>query len=64
MKGAGRVITEDLKKHDQDLRLAVWNQQNREKLKAQKSESKLSQYYGFGAVMAVEILGFLGYCIY
>ena len=46
IKGPSRVTTVDLKKHKQGLRVAEWNHQNREKLEALKSKSKLtsSQY--------------------
>ena len=46
IKGPGRVTTVDLKKHKQGLRVGEWNHQNRKKLEAQKSKSKLtsSQY--------------------
>ena len=48
----------------QGERLAECNHQNKRKLKAQKSKSKLSQYYGIGAVMAIRVLGTLGYYLY
>ena len=50
-------------------RLAEYNCRKREELvqlaKAQ-SEPKLtsSQYYGAGAVVAIGVLGVLGYCVY
>ena len=53
MEGPGQVTAVDPKKHEQGLRVAEWNWQNRKKLKVQKSESKLSQCYGNGAVMVV-----------
>ena len=66
MKRPGRITTVGPKKHEQDLRVAEWNHQNRDKLKAKKSKSKLnlSQYYCVGAVMSVRILGIFGYYIY
>ena len=63
-KGLGQVTMVDLKKHKQGKRLAEWNCQNKEKLKVQESESKLSQYYGTGAILAVGALGTLGYYVY
>ena len=63
MKGQSKVTTVDPKKREQGLRVAEWNHQNGEKLKAEKSKSKLTlgQYYGIGAIMAVGALGVLGY---
>ena len=61
-------MTIDLKKHKQGMRVAEWNCQNKETLKAQKSESEPKpmsvQYYGIETVMAVGALGILGYYIY
>ena len=50
-------------------RLAEYNHRKREKLaKAQNIESKLkitlTQYYGAGVVVAIWMLGILGYYIY
>ena len=53
MKGLDRVTTVDPKKHEQGLRLAERNHQNRKKLKVQKSKSKLGLYYSIGATVAV-----------
>ena len=66
MEGPGKETMIDLKKHEQGMRLAEWNCQNKEKLKAEKSKSKLtsSQYYGIEAIMAVRALGVLSYYVY
>ena len=37
---------------------------SRERLKAHKSKSKPSQYYGIGAVIAIGALAVLGYYVY
>ena len=55
------MMTVDPKKREQGLRVAEWNHQNRESLKAPKSEPKLSQYYGVVAIMAFRALGVPGY---
>ena len=56
------------KKVEQGKGLAEYNQRNKEKLaqeaKAKESEPKLSQTYNIGAVLAVGVLGLLGYYIY
>ena len=62
-----RVTTKDLKKVEVGKRLAEHNYKKRE-LKAQKSEG-VNQYYGIlafstGAVLAVGVIGGLGYYIY
>ena len=44
-------------------RLAASNRKKRE-LKAQKQKSEASQYYGIGVVIAVGVIGGLGYYIY
>ena len=67
MKGSGQVMTVDLNKHNQGLRLALWKDMKKKKLdKAQNSELKLtsSQYYGVGANMAVGAFGIYSYYIY
>ena len=45
-------------------RLAEYNRRKREELKAQKSESKQVLTYGIGAVLAVGVIGGLGYYLY
>ena len=60
-----RVTTKDPKKVEAGRRLAAHNCKKRE-LKAQ-SEAKseeVNQYYGIGAVIAVGVIGGLGYYIY
>ena len=57
-----RVTTKDPKKVEAAKRLAVHSRRKREKLKVQKSE--VNQYYGIGAVLAVGVIGGLGYYIY
>ena len=59
------------KKVEAGKRLTEYNHKKREELKAQKSESKQveakltsSQFYGIGAVLAVEVIGGLGYYLY
>ena len=55
----------DPKKVEAGRCLAAHNRKKRE-LKAQKSEAQreLNQYYGIGAVIAVGLIGSLGYYIY
>ena len=55
-----RVTTKDPKKVDVDKRLAAINHKKREE--AQNGE--VSQYYGIGVVLAVGVIGGLGYYIY
>ena len=67
-----QVTTKDPKKVAQGHRLAEWNRRNKEKLKAQKSEVQKSEVepmltssqYGIGAVLAVGVIGGLGYYLY
>ena len=65
-----QVMTKDPKKVAADKSLTEWKHNNKEQLvhtaKTQESEPKLtsSQAYGVGAVMAVVVLGLLGYYIY
>ena len=56
-----RVTTKDSKKVEAGKRLAAHNHKKRE-LKAQKS--KVNQYYDIGVVLAVGVIGGLGYYIY
>ena len=63
-----RVTTKDPKKVEVGKRLAAHNRKKRE-LKAQSeaasvAQSRVSQYYGIGAVLAVGVVGGLGYYIY
>ena len=56
-----QVTTKELKKVELGKRLAVHNHRKRE-LKAQKS--KVNQYYDIGVVLAVGVIGGIGYYIY
>ena len=64
-----QVTTKDPEKVAAGKRLAEYNRRKREELKAQKSEVEpmltLSQCYGgIGAVLAVRVIGGLGYYLY
>ena len=62
-----QVTTRNPKKVEVGKRLAEYNRKKKEELKAQKSEeqkSEVIQYYGIGAVLAVGVIGDLGYYIY
>ena len=63
-----QVMTKDPKKVEVGRRLAEYNHRKREELKVQKSEVKpmldLSMCYGIGAVLAVGVIGGLGYYVY
>ena len=63
-----QVTTKDPKKVEVGKRLADYNRKKREELKAQKSkvEPKLtsSACYSIGAVLAVGVIGGLGYYLY
>ena len=61
MKDPKEVQRVTVRKLKQVKRLAEYNHRKRE-LKAQKSE--VSQYYGIGAVLAVGVIGGLGYYLY
>ena len=57
----------DPKKVEAGRRQAEYNCRKREELKVQKGEelkSEVSQYYGTGAVLAVGVIGGLGYYLY
>ena len=59
-----QVTTKDPKKVEAGRRLAAHNGKKRE-LKAQSgAKSEVSQYYSIGAVLAVGVIGGLGYYIY
>ena len=71
MAEENQVTTKDPKKVEAGKRLVESNRRKREELKVQKSESKqvepmltLSQCYGIGAVLAVGVVGSLGYYVY
>ena len=55
-KGPKEVTTKDPKKVEAGNRLAEWNCKNK--------KVKISQYYGIGVVLAVGVIGSLGYYLY
>ena len=61
-----QVTTISLKKVEAGKRLAAHNRRQREKKReeAQAQKNEVSQYYGIGAVLAVGVIGGLGYYIY
>ena len=63
-----RVTTKDPKKVEAGKRLAAINHKKREAKKreeqAQLEKSRVNQYYGIGAVVALGVIGGLGYYIY
>ena len=63
-----RVTTKDPKKVEAGKRLAAINHKKREAKKreeqAQLERIGVNQYYGIGAVIALGVIGSLGYCIY
>ena len=64
-----RVTTKNSKKVEVGKRLAVHNhkkrgEQRKEQAKLKKSTSGVNQYYGIGAVIALGVIGALGYYIY
>ena len=59
-----QVTTKNPNKVKADKRLAEYNHRKREEKKAWSKASELNQYYGIGAVLAVVVIGGLGYCIY
>ena len=63
-----RVTTKDPKKVEAGKRLAAINHKKREAKKreeqAQLEKIGVNQYYGIGAVLAVGVIGGLGYYIY
>ena len=70
-----RVATKDQKKVEAGKRLAAVNHKKREvkKREAKKREeqarlestaSRVNQYYSFGTILALGVIGGLGYCIY
>ena len=68
MKEPHRVTTKDPKKVEAGKRLAAINHKKREAKKreeqAQLEKSGVNQYYGIGAVIALGVIGGLGYYIY
>ena len=60
-----RVTTKNPKKVEAGKRLAESNHKKRETKKQAKLEaSRVNQYYGIGAVIALGVIGGLGYYIY
>ena len=60
-----RVTTKNPKKVEAGKRLAESNRKKREAKKQAKLEaSRVNQYYGIGAVLALGVIGSLGYYIY
>ena len=60
-----RVTTKNPKKVEAGRRLAESNRKKREVKKQAKLEaSRVNQYYGIGAVLALGVIGGLGYYIY
>ena len=67
-KGPQRVTTKNPKKVEAGKRLAVHNRRRREEKKreeqVQLEKSRVNQYSGIRAVIALEVIGGLGYYIY
>ena len=61
-----QVTTKNPKKAEDGKRFAAHNRRQREKKreKAQVQKNEVSQYYGIGAVIALGVIGGLGYYIY
>ena len=63
-----QVTTKDPKKVEVGKRLAEYNRRKREELKAQTSQVEpmltSSTCYGIGAIIAVGVIGGLGYYVY
>ena len=65
MKESQRVTMKDPKKVEVGKRLAAVNCKKREVKKREEAQNGgMNQYYGFGAVIAVRVIGGLGYYIY
>ena len=62
MKEPQRVTTKNPKKVEAGKRLAESNRKKREQVKLEASG--VNQYYGIGAVIALGVIGGLGYYIY
>ena len=63
-----QVTTKEPKNVEAGKRLAEYNHRKREELKAQKRQVEpildSRQYYSIGAVLAVDVIGGLGYYLY
>ena len=69
MKEPQQVTTKNPKKVEAGKRLAAHNhrrreEQTKEQAKLEKTASGVNQYYGIGAVIALGVIGGLGYYIY
>ena len=69
MKEPQQVTTKNSKKVEASKRLAAHNykkreEQRKEQAKLEKTASGVNQYYGIGAVIALGVIGGLGYYIY
>ena len=70
VKEPQQVTTKDPKKVEAGKRLAAINRKKREakkreeQAKLEKTTSVVNQYYGIGAVIALGVIGGLGYYIY
>ena len=65
MKEPQWVTTKDPKKVEAGKRLAAINHKKREVKKREEAQNGgMNQYYGIGAVIAVGVIGGLGYYIY
>ena len=64
-KNHQQVTTKNPNKVKAGKRLAEYIRKKREELKEKsEAQSEVSQYYGIGAVLAVGVIGWLGYYIY
>ena len=59
-----QVTTKNPKKVEAARRLAEYNRKKREELKVQAHKNRVNQYHDIGAVLAVGVIGGLGYYIY
>ena len=60
-----RVTIKDTKKVEAGKRLAAINHKKREEqAQLERTASGVNQYYGFGAILALGVIGSLGYYIY
>ena len=65
MKEPKQVTTKDPKKVKAGKRLAAINHKKREEqAQLEKTASRVNQYYGIGTVIALRVIGGLGYYIY
>ena len=65
MQQEQRVSTKDPKKVEAGKRLATINHKKREAKKREEAQNGgMNQYYGIGAIIAVGVIGGLGYYIY